>query len=480
MKIYKYIIGIVSIFSLTACNDWLDIQPQDTTVEEQLFETGDGFRNALNGVYRQMAGSNMYGKTLTWGGLDAMAQYYSPKYGTGEYYFARYDYGDDIVTNSIKKIWSEAYNNIANCNNLIQRIEKEPITTFAQGEEERDLIHGEALALRAILHFDMYRLFAPAKEDGKSYLPYVDVYPCTFKEYVTSKELLAKATDDLKAAKELVGRFDIPRAGCLKVSPRFENDYQQIPASQLPTSLFFTYRGYRLNYYAICGMLARVYLYRGMYKEAFDETEIVVNAVGDTYNTPLFSFTNTYEATSGKSKMYDEILFCLSNQKLLDNYNDYRSNEPLYLSTYSPSSDWFARDPSDVRSKLITVIDRWYYCSTKYQTAEGRYNNYQKDMIPMLRLGEIYYIRAEYYNQAGNKEQSVEEFAKVRRGHGCTIENVNSSDADWFNKALLDEARREFIGEGQLFYYYKRLGKFPSGMTKEEQFVLPYPQNEIL
>lgn len=477
MKIYKYIIGVVSIFSLSGCSDWLDIQPQDTIVEEQLFETGDGFRNALNGVYKQMAGSNMYGKTLTWGGLDAMAYYYSPSHGTDESYFAAYDYTQKDVAASIQSIWSEGYNNVTNCNNLIQRLEKEPVTTFAQGEEERDLIKGEALALRAILHFDLYRLFAPAKEDGNKYLPYVDTYPCTFQEYVTSKELLERATDDLKAAKELVGRYDIPRAACLKIAPRIENDYQNI--ENAPDDLFFTYRAYRLNYYAVCGMLARVYLYRGMYKEAFDETEIVVNAVGDNYNTSLFSFTNSYDVSNGKSKLYDEIIFCLSNQKLVDDYTNYRSSEPLSFSSNNPVKYWFSGDENDVRTIPI-ITQNWDSYSSKYMASTGRYANYQKDIIPMLRLGEIYFIRAEYYYRVGNKEQSIEEFANVRRGHGCTSESVNSSDSDWFNDALIDEAKREFIGEGQLFYYYKRLGVLPGRMKTEEQFVLPYPQNEVL
>ena len=87
MKIYKYLIGLISLSMLSACSDWLDIQPQDTTEDDQLFETGEGFRNALNGVYRQMAGSSMYGKELTWGALDAMANYYTPSTGTNEYYF---------------------------------------------------------------------------------------------------------------------------------------------------------------------------------------------------------------------------------------------------------------------------------------------------------------------------------------------------------------------------------------------------------
>ena len=41
------------------------------------------------------------------------------------------------------------------------------------------MIWGEALALRALFHFDIMRLFAPSMEtdDGKKYIPYVDSYP---------------------------------------------------------------------------------------------------------------------------------------------------------------------------------------------------------------------------------------------------------------------------------------------------------------
>ena len=50
MKIYKLIISIFLFVGLSSCNDWLNIEPKDTTTETDLFATGDGYRVALNGV----------------------------------------------------------------------------------------------------------------------------------------------------------------------------------------------------------------------------------------------------------------------------------------------------------------------------------------------------------------------------------------------------------------------------------------------
>ena len=58
----------------------------------------------------------------------------------------------------IQSIWSNSYNAVANCNNLIDRAQKEDPSKFAEGEEERNLIWGEALALRAFIHFDLLLL----------------------------------------------------------------------------------------------------------------------------------------------------------------------------------------------------------------------------------------------------------------------------------------------------------------------------------
>lgn len=486
MKIYRCFIVLSALIMLSSCNDWLDLQPKDTTTEVDLFATGDGYRNALNGIYRQMATSDMYGKALSWGELDAMGQMYnistSDGIGDAEDYFSTYKFTATKIVPVIEGIWSKAYNNIANCNNIIQRLEKETSAKFAKGEAEMKLIKGEALALRALLHFDILRLFAPSKDDGIKHIPYVTTYPCKFQEYTTNGDILKNVCEDLKQAKQLVGEFDIPRKRWFATAVRFKNDHQNLP--EKPTDLFLAYRGYRLNYYAICGLLSRAYLYNGMYKEAYDETEVVINLYeDDDYPVDyyrIFKFTSPYSAKQdGNTKLFDDIIFCLSNQKLPEDFRNYRSSCKMYLKTTNPVKDWFAGDKSDVRAEFLTVEGRNYYSSKNVDSNMGRDFQYAKDMLPILRLSELYYTRAEYFHHLGDKEKAIDEIGKVRSGRGCYTELSTEGD-NWFTTAIIDEARREFIGEGQLFYYYKRFNILPQGMTKEEQFVLPRPENEVL
>ena len=98
----------------------------------------------------------------------------------------------------------------------------------------------------------------------------------------------------------------------------------------------------------------------------------------------------------------------------------------------------------------------------------------------MIRLSELYYIQAEYFFRYGTLDQVKQALDAVRMGRGCTIGKLNITDEDSFNKELLKEARREFMGEGQLFYYYKKLGIRPSNMTSDDKFIFPLPDNETV
>ena len=52
---------------LGGCSNWLDVTPEGSVDEKDLFSTGEGYRNALNGVYRQMSLTSMYGQQMSWG-----------------------------------------------------------------------------------------------------------------------------------------------------------------------------------------------------------------------------------------------------------------------------------------------------------------------------------------------------------------------------------------------------------------------------
>ena len=155
---------------MTACSGWLDIEPDGQATNDKLTETGDGYRTMLSGVYKAMTSANLYGRELQFGIVDCMSQQYTWAWqsSTGTtsntiYQEARaFNYYDVKLRETIDAIWKDGYNVIANANNLIQNIKDEDPAKFAEGELERDMILGEAYACRALMHFDLCRLFAPA------------------------------------------------------------------------------------------------------------------------------------------------------------------------------------------------------------------------------------------------------------------------------------------------------------------------------
>ena len=99
----------------------------------------------------------------------------------------------------------KGYNVIANANNLIQSIEKENPGKFEGGEMEQRMILGEAYGCRALMHFDLCRLFAPApvEQETGDYLPYVTDYPNIQPQAISVDKFLENVVSDIKKAREL-------------------------------------------------------------------------------------------------------------------------------------------------------------------------------------------------------------------------------------------------------------------------------------
>ena len=53
MKTCKNILlSALVLFSFSSCSDWFEVTPENEISKEDLFSTYDGFRTALNGIYR--------------------------------------------------------------------------------------------------------------------------------------------------------------------------------------------------------------------------------------------------------------------------------------------------------------------------------------------------------------------------------------------------------------------------------------------
>ncbi len=491
MKVFFIILSMLFLM-FTSCNSWLDVNPQDIVDEKDLFEAGDGYRNVLNGVYKQMASPALYGRELSWGTVDILGQlYHSRAFGTGTAYrsMASYKYEDKLVKPIIQEIWSKAFNSIANCNSILAVIDREDSTKFKGYNNEKLLIKGEALALRAFLHFDMLRLFAPNPADGdaKPYIPYFKVYPSVFEPDLSSKEVLELVIKDLELARTLVAPHDtIAWRKMLETQYRIKYTQTNPDVNQ---DLFFQNRGFRMNYLAVCSLLARVYNYYGVYDpayfdKAYDMAEHVINFNLNKDKEDKLEFTPYYNVAENK-KMYDEVVFCLSNQKLLEDYEELTSDSkyPFYLKSASELFD----DNADVRHKDLTEAKGSYLICTKNILPAGQKGDYDycQDMLPLIRLSELYYLQAECLCRKGDIAGAVEKIDAVRGKRNCQTGasgkmHQNIRDWDSFKSEMVKEVACDFMQEGQTFFYYKRFGLFPKQDMNLENMTFPKPDNELI
>ncbi|KIO46485.1 MULTISPECIES: RagB/SusD family nutrient uptake outer membrane protein [Porphyromonadaceae] len=486
MKRYTILYLLTILFWANSCNSWLSLDAEDEIDSDYLLSEAQGFRNALNGIYLNLAEGKLYGRELSWGFLSAISQYYDPIISTEYKAAMEYDYENASVNTIISDIWLNTYNAIANCNNIIANINNIEPGKFELGEEERDLILGEALGVRAMLHFDMLRLFAPAPATNPSgnYIPYFTIYPSTSEPYLTIDDFLGHVIDDLVKARRLVAPHDSLNMDLERLAGRLTGNLMT------DKDMFFRLRGTRFNLYAADALLARVYLYAGDKTNAYKHARYIYDSYVQKYNyydhlrlTPANDITSSILKRS--RKLYDGIILGLYNSKLLDLYEEYynkRGEMPL-----KNVEEMFEGNEDDYRLVyLITPNNKGHQEALKYMRADEKINNvnsYQGPIIPYIRLSEIYYIMCECLVDT-DKKQAVDLLNELRLARGCKTDIPYTVTESTFMDELVYDARKDFIGEGQLFFMYKRLNRPVLDGKKQIQmgnkFILPLPDIETI
>ena len=547
MKIYLQIILLFSLLSLGSCKDWLDLQPEGQATSDELFTTGDGYRSVLAGIYQAMASKNLYGVELQFGIVDCMSRQYTWNWNYNEqgpdmYKIAReFDYYNSSLRPTIDNIWKDGFNVVANANNLIQNLDGASPDLFAGGEPERRMILGEAYACRALMHFDLLRLFAPAPvhDEGEQRVPYVEDYPNIQPNGIGVKSFLEKVIRDLNTARSLTIQFDTTALGMSLSASGNARFYGTLESNmeghqnENTVDGFYMGRGYRLSYYAISALLARVYQYAGMQEEAFRLADSVLNfkATGmagvsyDMFSKDEFGDFQVDDYEQKKNlKAVSNLIFAVYNEEA---YNDYSlgrffqiradgmnkgswlmldlDNQKIFQKTDGGSDE----SEMDIRSKYLLFkpednsiwgnykISAKWYCSDNLTIRKA---NVQ--ILPVIRATEMRYIMAEYYAREQQFEQAYQILNQIRQnratwaefpvegqewGEWKTMEDLPvAQDYETFQKDLIRDAQREWISEGQLFYLYKRLGAkvyFKEDEIRElnkSEYMLPVPDNQSM
>ena len=76
----KYIINIacaIMLFVGSSCDNWLEVEPELDIYETTLFESKQGYYIALNGLYVDIASTDLYGKEMVWGAMEAWGYSYN-------------------------------------------------------------------------------------------------------------------------------------------------------------------------------------------------------------------------------------------------------------------------------------------------------------------------------------------------------------------------------------------------------------------
>lgn len=424
---YKFLFFIFLSLNLQSCSDEIDeLQPFVEGNPETFFNSVSAFQNGIDGAYSQLR--NYYSNTSGYQGMPDILSDNVILAATGRlsnelYYDWRYVASSGVVEN----YWSEAYEAINAANLVIGQIDNLP-----EGED-RDNILGQALAIRAMAHFDLVRLYAKiptqsADADSSLGIVYVkvedgdtgDPFDQPSRETVASN--YAEIIGDLEQAADLLDESN--------GEGRFDSESAQ-------------------------GLLSRIYLYNGDYQSVVDAANNVEMAIATREELPQ---VYTDEVNAG-------ILFELPVNTASE--SSYNNVGVIYSQTIGGNvrSEYAAAfdlvqliDTTDVRNDVAifaaTYEDNVYTAVKKFIGETGQVNGLVD--IKVLRVAEVTLNKAEALYRLGLEDQALETLNELRDKRYTSYVGGESGDA--LLDAIITERRIELAFEGHRFFTLKRLG----------------------
>ena len=107
-----------------------------------MFATEDGFENALIGIYIDLKSDVLYGKNMTMGFIENLAQHWDVDPESVEDYMSKYDYENAQVEDAIEEILSSVENNKAEMRALIELL----CSYYRNRDENKKVIDGDDVA----------------------------------------------------------------------------------------------------------------------------------------------------------------------------------------------------------------------------------------------------------------------------------------------------------------------------------------------
>ena len=441
MRLYIFITCLFLI-TFSSCSKILDVPSPNSVEDANVFTSLSGLLNARIGMYSTLQDRNYYG-----GSFPLISECYTDNGTTGGYDVIDLNeiaYRAVTPTNLyVQNIYIAIYNTIYTANKIINNIDKVPNVP----DDQKSNILGEALFVRALGNFDLLRLYGQHWDRTSDF-----------------GIVILTTTDSILAS--------VPRS-------KVEASYQQIFADvNQAISLLNTFDGNQyISPAAANALLARVSLYYKDYPGAI----AAATAVIDDNSFSLFptgEVTKIYTDRQTPESIF-ELSFDLQNQSFY-NILTYSRIDALRSDVNFIASenlnDFFLSRPTDTRGVLVDTQNEDASIQPDGRTQKYRGETTKDNSGFILRLAEMYLIRAE----AAGRTAGLADLNLLRTNRGLTALTAgNVPDDQSYTNAILDERRAELNFEGARLYDLARTGQVEAVLGSGVQPIMPIPQREI-
>lgn len=433
---------------MTSCGDsFFDLEPASSVTIDKVYKTASDYNVAVIGCYAKLQSQvNFYTECCEYRSDNLSLG--APTAGTQDRYDI--DHFTEKPSNGIlSSYWANFNNNVYRCNLLLDQIDG---ANFA--ENLKNQYKGEAMFIRALNYFNMYRIWGGV--------------PAT-KHVVSAAEALKVARYSDEQMFDLI-------AGDLKEI--VDNNY-------LPETYSSADMG-RATSGAAKALLGKVYLTFHKWTEAKD---ILSQLIGKyQLVSPIAQVFNV------DNKNNNEIIFAVHfNKEIEGEGHSYWYNLTNASDDTNQTSSLLNTFPTgDARKDLITYVqvEKTVRLMNKfYDTKSPTFKTVGNDQI-LLRYADVLLMYAEALNEiqydASEGSLALKYLNAVRQRAG--ISNLTAKQLptqEKFRKGILVERQREFPYEGQRWFDLVRMGFAKSVMAengveiKDYQLLFPIPQQEI-
>jgi len=459
MKKIIYILGFASFWLITACNRQLELAPENTLVDKEVFNTQGGAEQALAEAYYDLLNGIIGNEAYAYGDFTTPALLHTVYYDT-------YDLGQASPTDSkVTGIWTSYFKAINTANNVISKI---PVYGQFPAAMEDQFI-AEAKFVRAYAYLDLLKFYGDGALSGKMDGLGLPLQLTPFAGYSTGQVIPRSTNGDVYAqiVKDLTD--------ALAALP----DKQ---ANDLSTRS-------RATKGSVNALLSRVYLYMRRYADAAAAAQLVIGR-SDIYtlaNDLLQLFPPDPNSTA--QNLTAENIFSLPISQAVS------SSSAI---SYGPGYDYFYKlyywinpaftngfEAGDKRvSQLMYKGDSIYNYRPGYLTTYKFNNPYGRDNVSLIRLAEIMLTRAEALARAGGIDP--EAIALLNTVRSRSVSNANPFLAADFpdGSSLVDTILRQRSYE-LAFESHSRYDLIRTDRPLHDpdlaagRKVLPIPQSEI-